>query len=107
VIARSGLFDREWYLKNNPVVAAWGIDPIRHYVDFGAREGRDPSPSFSTRAYLSHNRDVAAAGVNPFLHFLLHRAAEGRARGISVDAVISHSLVHMWNGPAAGCFNSS
>ena len=79
VIARSGLFDSEWYLKNNPDAAAWGIDPIRHYVAFGAWNGRDPSPSFSTRAYLSHNKDVAAAKVNPFSHFLLYGIIERRA----------------------------
>jgi hypothetical protein len=29
-IARSGLFDREWWLKSYPDVVAQGIDPIRH-----------------------------------------------------------------------------
>ena len=52
-IARSGLFDREWYLKSYPDVVARGIDPVRHYVAYGAREGRNPSPSFSTRGYLA------------------------------------------------------
>jgi O-antigen biosynthesis protein len=77
-IARSGLFDREWYLKSYPDVVARGIDPVRHYVAYGAREGRDPSPSFSTRGYLSRNRDVAVAEVNPLEHFVRHGAAEGR-----------------------------
>jgi hypothetical protein len=70
VIAWSGLFDREWYLENYPDVAAWGIDPIRHYVQHGATEGRNPNSSFDTRTYLSFNPDVAAAGVNPFAHYL-------------------------------------
>ena len=77
-IARSGLFDREWYLKSNPDVAARGIDPVRHYVVYGANEGRNPSPSFSTRGYLSHNRDIAVAEVNPLEHFARHGIAEGR-----------------------------
>ena len=77
-IARSGLFDRGWYLKNYPDVAARGIDPVRHYVAYGAREGRDPSRSFSTRGYLSRNRDVALAEVNPLEHFVRHGAVEGR-----------------------------
>src|SRR5262249_30587188 len=47
-MARSGLFDRNWYLVNNPDVAQSGLDPIKHYVRYGAREGRDPSASFST-----------------------------------------------------------
>ena len=69
IIARSGLFDREWYLRNNPDVAAQRIDPIRHYLAHGAREGRDPSVSFSTRRYLKMNPGAAAAGINPLLRF--------------------------------------
>jgi GT2 family glycosyltransferase len=79
IIARSHMFDREWYLNNNPDVRAWGIEPIRHYVAFGARERRDPSPSFSTADYLANNPDVAAAGVNALAHFIVHGAAERRA----------------------------
>jgi len=82
-IANSGFLDREWYLRMNPDVAASGIDSVRHYVAFGAWEGRDPSPSFSTRDYLSHNPDVAAAGLNPLLHFILYGASEGRVASSS------------------------
>jgi glycosyltransferase involved in cell wall biosynthesis len=84
-IARSGLFDREWYLKSNPDVAARGIDPIRHYVVHGARELRDPSPIFSTQNYLLHNPDVAAAGINPLGHFALYGRMEGRAWGPAIN----------------------
>jgi lipopolysaccharide biosynthesis protein len=79
VIERSGLFDKEWYLKQNPDVSEWWhSNPVRHYVVFGAKERRDPSRSFSTQAYLEHNPDVAAAAVNPLAHFILHGVAEGR-----------------------------
>lgn len=81
VIARSGLFDIDWYLKNNPDVQALGMNPIRHYVVFGAKEGRDPSPSFSTGRYLLDNADVAAAGINPLVHYILHGNVEGRGAG--------------------------
>jgi FMN phosphatase YigB (HAD superfamily) len=89
VIARSGLFDKDWYLTNNPDVGRRGINPIRHYVAFGAKEGRDPSPSFSTRQYLLRNRDVATAGMNPFAHYVLCGAAEGRNTGKSSIAAQS------------------
>ena len=78
VIARSQLFDKDWYLTNNLDVSERGINPVWHYVAFGAREGRDPSPSFSTTEYLANNPDIAAAGVNPLAHFILYGAAEGR-----------------------------
>jgi glycosyltransferase involved in cell wall biosynthesis len=71
-IARSNLFDQDWYLKTYPDVAQCRMDPIRHYVAFGASEGRNPSAVFSTRGYFCSNRDVAAAGMNPLAHFVLH-----------------------------------
>ena len=55
------------------------MDPVIHYLDHGASEGRDPGPGFSTSYYLEVNRDVADAGMNPLHHFLLHGLAEGRA----------------------------
>jgi GT2 family glycosyltransferase len=78
IIEHANLFARDWYIAKNPDVAAANIDPVWHFVLFGAREGRDPAPSFSTRDYLACNRDVAAAGVNPLAHFILYGVAEGR-----------------------------
>lgn len=46
VISDSGIFDSEWYLNNNKDVLDAGIDPIIHYVEFGAYEGRSPSSKF-------------------------------------------------------------
>jgi FkbM family methyltransferase len=77
IIEQSGLFDRRWYLEKYPDVAARSIDPVQHYVTHGAREGRDPSPSFSTRDYLMHHPDLAMAGINPLAHFVLHRSDKG------------------------------
>ena len=37
-------FDRAWYLAVNPDVAAAGIDPWRHYVEYGHAEGRLGAP---------------------------------------------------------------
>lgn len=78
LIARSGLFDRDWYLKNYRDVAEQGADPIRHYLAFGANEGRHPSPAFSGTRYLECYPDVAASGMNPLLHFILYGRREGR-----------------------------
>jgi hypothetical protein len=43
-LKRSGLFDAEWYLRHNADVADAGTDPLRHYIQFGASEGRAPNP---------------------------------------------------------------
>jgi hypothetical protein len=81
LLRRSGLFDREWYLERYPDVRARKMDPVRHYLKYGAREGRDPNPAFSTRSYLALYPDVASAGVNPLAHYIRHGRREGR--GIS------------------------
>src|SRR5271157_786159 len=78
LLSRSTLFDAAWYLANNPDVAQAGVDPITHYLQYGAHEGRDPSESFNTSRYLENYPDVRQAGVNPLVHYLLRGAAEGR-----------------------------
>jgi O-antigen biosynthesis protein len=79
VLERSGLFDREWYLKQYPDIAALNTDPIRHYLRYGAQEGRDPNPTFSTWGYVETYPDVTAHGMNPFVHYVKYGLAEGRA----------------------------
>ena len=63
-------FDRAFYLKSNPDVAASDQDPLDHFLNFGWREGRDPTKAFSVRAYLEAYPEVADSGVNPFVHYL-------------------------------------
>ena len=38
------LFDPDWYLGNNEDVRLGGVDPIGHYLEWGAVEGRLPMP---------------------------------------------------------------
>lgn len=77
-IRRSGLFDIGWYLEQNADVAESGLDPILHYVRYGAVEGRDPAPWFSTSAYVQANPDVASSSINPLYHYIRFGIAEGR-----------------------------
>ncbi|WP_162560564.1 hypothetical protein [Methylobacterium durans] len=41
-------FDRDWYLANNPDVAADGMDPLWHFFRYGRVEGRKPGPAWRT-----------------------------------------------------------
>ncbi|MEY4889894.1 MAG: hypothetical protein RIQ75_1024, partial [Pseudomonadota bacterium] len=68
------VFDAAFYLDRNPDVAAAGINPLVHYLSEGWREGRDPSPSFSTRWYMALAPDVTEPGL---LHWLHHGQAAG------------------------------
>jgi hypothetical protein len=47
LLKRSGLFDAEWYLREYPDVAEAGIDPLRHYIEHGVKEGRAPYPALT------------------------------------------------------------
>jgi hypothetical protein len=73
VVERSPLFDAEWYLLTYPDVKAAGVDPVVHYLRFGARELRNPSANFDTAAYLQQNPDVGKKGLNPLYHFIRYR----------------------------------
>lgn len=71
-------FDRAFYLSRYPDVRADGIDPVLHYIRYGCRENRDPTPLFSTGGYLARNPDVAQSGVNPFFHYMEFGRYENR-----------------------------
>lgn len=79
------LVDHDWYLEMYPDVAAAGADPVRHYVQFGVGEGRNPNRFFDTKWYLERYADVAAAGMNPAEHYVRYGAKEGRNPTESFD----------------------
>ena len=69
ICSTSDYFDANWYLTQYPDVKASGINPVIHYVQFGALEQRDPGPNFSTKNYLKANPKVRRKGINPLFHF--------------------------------------
>jgi GT2 family glycosyltransferase len=89
LIAASGLFDSDWYLEQYPDVRASGIDPLVHYLDYGANEDRDPNPLFDTDGYLNRYPAVRAAGANPLVHYL---RPEQHLEGLELPAS-AHPLV--------------
>ena len=84
-LRRSGLFDDRWYLSNYSDVAISKIDPLVHYLFYGAFEGRKPNPFFDSKWYLENNPDVAESGLNPLVHFVQHGATERRAPHPELD----------------------
>ncbi|GJD76677.1 hypothetical protein [Methylobacterium goesingense] len=46
------LFDRDFYLLSNPDILVAGIDPLKHFVEYGWREGRTFDPMFDINQYL-------------------------------------------------------
>ncbi len=76
LIAKSGMFDHEWYLLEYPELGA--VDPLQHYMQAGWKEGKKPSLKFDPAWYVSHYPDVARAGIEPLQHYLQYGRKEGR-----------------------------
>lgn len=69
-------FDADWYLEQNPDVAASGVNPLEHYLLYGKKEHR--YPFFDSEWYLSQYPDVEKSGMDPREHFIKHGKEEGR-----------------------------
>lgn len=67
---RRGVFDGAFYLEKYPDVRAAGLDPLRHYIEHGAAEGRKPHRLFDPDFYLRQQPEARAAGVDPLVDFL-------------------------------------
>lgn len=88
-ISRSGLFDAEWYLKNNADIATAGLNPLWHYVRHGATEGRAPSRDFDTRWYRDTYLSAFPVGTyNPLVHY------ERFGRRLSLKGSPAHDRTH-------------
>ena len=70
LIKKSNLFDSEYYLEQNEDVKKAKVDPIKHYLKFGWKEGRNPSADFDGNDYLNKRSDVKVAGICPLVHYL-------------------------------------
>lgn len=75
-ISASKLFDKEWYRNQYPEVGS--KNPVKHYIKEGWRQGKNPSPAFSTDKYLCAYPDVRAKNMNPLEHYLFHGKRKGR-----------------------------
>ena len=78
LIKKSDLFDKNWYQKEYKDVAEAKIDPILHYILYGWKEKRNPSPFFNTEDYLKANPDVQKRDYNPIIHYLRYGKKEMR-----------------------------
>lgn len=71
-------FDKDYYNNTYQDVSALGVNPFEHYMEWGWKEGRNPSPTFDSAWYLEQNEDVRSSGVNPFVHYVTWGRDEGR-----------------------------
>lgn len=59
LLKKSGVFDAEWYRNRYRDVAESGMDPAHHYVQFGAKEGRQPNPALAEATAAKGNKQRA------------------------------------------------
>lgn len=52
-IRKSSIVDSHWYSKHYSDIGASGVDPVKHFVEHGVREGRTPSRLFNVNSALS------------------------------------------------------
>ncbi|MCX9059269.1 hypothetical protein NLN90_25200, partial [Citrobacter portucalensis] len=83
-------FDISLYLSNNQDVLLAGVEPLSHYLNYGAKENRsglveasvnDPiykTGLFASNWYLETNEDLRDSNINPLLHFTLFGLKEQR-----------------------------
>ncbi|MEM9061900.1 MAG: glycosyltransferase [Pseudomonadota bacterium] len=64
------LVDRDFYLDVNADVREAGVEPLRHYLSHGWREGRSPNPRFDDQHYRLAAGMAPGAPVSALGHFL-------------------------------------
>ncbi|WP_323011858.1 hypothetical protein [Castellaniella sp.] len=99
-------FNAQYYLNNNPDVAAVvGLSSQGawdHYIAFGANEGRKPAPWFDSQFYLADNPDLIDAGLTVadlFSHFTTFGINEGRAPSASAQLTPANLLAYALANP--------
>jgi glycosyltransferase involved in cell wall biosynthesis len=71
-------FDANYYRSMNEGLEGDDEDLLKHFMQKGWKELRDPCAAFSTSFYLETYPDIANNGTNPFLHYCLFGRTEGR-----------------------------
>ena len=59
------LFDRYWYRLNNKDIDFSEICPLKHYIKYGWKQGRAPSPHFNEEIYKSIAPDFQPGSRSP------------------------------------------
>lgn len=72
IIKKSGLFDEKYYLSIYEDVRKADINPIKHYIKNGWKEGRNPSRNFNTNEYINAHKDIKTQKLNPLIHYILN-----------------------------------
>lgn len=90
IIKKSSFWNSQYYLDTYLDVKDAAIEPLKHFCEFGWKEGRNPSSKFDTNFYLETYPDVRNAGLNPLVHFIQHGIKEGRSTHSENSIMVEH-----------------
>jgi len=65
------LFDRDYYLENNPDLQQSDTDPLEHYCRQGWKDLLKPNPDFDLWWYWREHLDPRHETIDPLLHYAL------------------------------------
>lgn len=71
IVKKSPLFNKKWYLSQNPDVKAKKMGAAKHYVKHGWKEGRKPSLEFDGNEYLNEFPELREKNWCPLFHYML------------------------------------
>lgn len=79
IIRLSGCFSDKYYTTSYPDVVKANVDPLRHYIDHGWMENRNPCAEFDTWFYNTAYPQHARGPAGGFLHYVQF----GKSQGLS------------------------
>lgn len=85
VIARSGLFDAEFYVRQVPTDDSAKADPLGHYIAIGEEAGRQPNRLFDPLWYRQRSIAECWRMASPLAHYILIGSRAGEAPGPFFD----------------------
>lgn len=83
LVSMDAEFDGEFYLAQNPDVRQAGVRPDVHYLLYGWKENRNPSPFFDAPFYQNRHRDLTNAEFPLAHHFCNRQGGAARANPVS------------------------
>jgi len=87
-ILQSGLFDADYYLNTYSDVCDADVDPLDHYIAFGAGECRNPNRLFDSDYYCREHMAKVGIRANPLAHYIRQGEAEGLKPTRSFDPTV-------------------
>jgi len=81
LIVQASIFDRSFYLQEYPDVQKGGADEIMHFIKYGEKEGRSPSPIFEP-TYYKNQISKKYRSTNSLVHYMFLGRFTGKSPSV-------------------------